>query len=142
MDEDMYDEEDDEVMDNNHPPPPNPQNQAGAAAAGNKNKNGDSNKRNGTRLSDQVDMDDEPALVGYERYVKHMLFFCNCWYFHFLIDISVSLFYRTKHVYIYFIQNRNDRSRSIRNCKSVPVFLTRFPIEFQSNASMLTPTTL
>jgi hypothetical protein len=64
MDEDMYDEEDDEVMDNNNQ---NPANQANpAAGAGSRNRNGD--RRNGSRLSDQVDMDDEPALIGYERY--------------------------------------------------------------------------
>ena len=58
----MYDQEDDEVMDNNQNQP----NQANPANGnGNQNKNGD--RRNGSRLSDQVDMDDEPDLIGYER---------------------------------------------------------------------------
>ncbi len=86
MDDDMYDDEDDEVMDNTgtgtnqprgaaHPPP-------AVAAHTNDIKNGDApppqqqqqqqarrNGGGGNRLSDQVDMDDEPELKGYERYV-------------------------------------------------------------------------
>jgi hypothetical protein len=50
MDADMYDEDGDEVMEQ-------------------ENKKKDNKPRRGSRLSDQVEMDDEPALVGYERYV-------------------------------------------------------------------------
>jgi len=50
-DEEMYDEDGDEMMEDN------------------RNKNKDKSRRGGNRLSDQVEMDDEPALQGYERYV-------------------------------------------------------------------------
>lgn len=53
-DADMYDDDedgagDDEMMDD-------------------QNRKKDKPARRGNRLSDQVEMDDEPALVGYERY--------------------------------------------------------------------------
>jgi hypothetical protein len=55
MDAEMYDDDDgDEMMDQNH----------------NNQQQGDKkDKPRGNRLSDQLNMEDEPALVGYERYV-------------------------------------------------------------------------
>lgn len=66
MDADMYDDDDDDVMEQD---------------GNNNNKNDDGNNSNkparggGSRLSDQVDMDDEPALVGYERCVACVCLF-------------------------------------------------------------------
>lgn len=84
----MYDEEDDEVMDNNNQ---NPAQANPAAGNGSRNKNGD--RRNGSRLSDQVDMDDEPALIGYERYEKWFALPLEILlYFLHVLDLNVSCY--------------------------------------------------
>jgi hypothetical protein len=64
MDAEMYDDDDgDEMMDQNH----------------NNQQQGDKkDKPRGNRLSDQLNMEDEPALVGYERYVAIEKQRCPC----------------------------------------------------------------
>jgi hypothetical protein len=64
MDAEMYDDDEedgDEMMD---------QHQNGQQAQQNDKKDNKAQAPRGTRLSDQLNMEDEPALVGYERYVS------------------------------------------------------------------------